>query len=454
MLPCLEFEKVVSIIRDRKRGADLMRVLLLLIALVGGFTTAATPPAEWPQWRGPFNTGMAEGDAPLLWDGSRNVRWKLAIPGRGHSTPVIAGNRIFLTTAVPTGKMTRPAAPSRAGGGADDGLEHRFEVIAVDRQTGAIAWQRTATTATPHEGYQRVYGSFASNSPATDGSRVFAFFGSRGLYAYDLDGRLLWQKDFGVRMRMDMAFGEGTPLAIHDNRLLLHFDHVDIGFLVMLDPATGREIWRTKRTEPYNWAGPYVARHGGQRQIILSGLTVRGYDFDTGKLLWEAAGLGENTIPQPVQHEDLVIAMSGHTVKLLMAIRLGRTGTLTGTDAIAWSTTRGAPYTPSPLLHENRLYVLTDSGQLSCLNATTGAPLYEQARLPKPYNFKASPVGANGKLYLASEEEDVVVAAMGNEFKVLAINTMPGQSFISSPVIVGGDIYLRSRTHLFRISDR
>jgi outer membrane protein assembly factor BamB len=255
-------------------------------------------------------------------------------------------------------------------------------------------------------------------------------------------------------MRMDMAFGEGTPLAIHDNRLLLHFDHVDTGFLVMLDAATGREIWRTKRTEPYNWAGPYVASHGGQRQIILSGLTVRGYDFDTGKQLWEAAGLGENTVPQPVQHGDLVFAMSGHTVKLLMAIRLGRTGTLTGSDAIAWSTARGAPYTPSPLLYENRLYVLTDSGQLSCLNAATGAALYQQARLPKPYNFKASPVGANGKLYLASEDEDVVVVAMGNEFKVLATNTMPGQSFIASPVIVGSDIYLRSRTHLFRIGDR
>jgi outer membrane protein assembly factor BamB len=222
----------------------------------------------------------------------------------------------------------------------------------------------------------------------------------------------------------------------------------------MLDPLTGREIWRTKRSEPYNWAGPYVAQHGGRKQIILSGLTVRGYDFDTGAQLWEAAGLGENTVPQPVQHGDLVFAMSGHTVRRLMAIRLGRTGTLTGTDAIAWSTTRGASYTPSPLLHGNRLYVLTDSGQLSCLDAATGTPLYQQARLPKPYNFKSSPVGANDKIYLASEDEDIVVVAMGDAFKVLATNTMRDQSFIASPVIVGGDIYLRSRTHLFRISGK
>jgi outer membrane protein assembly factor BamB len=431
-----------------------MHILVIKIAMLIGVMMSATPSSQWPQWRGPLNTGMAEGDAPLHWDGSRNVRWKIAIPGKGNSTPVIAGNRMFLTTAVPTGKVPPPAAPGRAGGGADGGVEHRFEVIAVDMKTGAIAWQRTATTATPHEGYHRTYGSFASNSPVTDGSRVFAFFGSRGLYAYDVDGKLLWQKDFGIKMRMDNAFGEGTPLAIHDNRLLLHFDNVDKGFLVMLDPATGHEIWRTKRTEPYNWAGPYVAELKGRQEIILSGLTVRGYDFETGKMLWEAAGLGENTIPQPVQYGDLVFAMSGHTVKLLMAIRWGRAGTLTGTDAIAWSTSRGASYTPSPLVHNNRLYVLTDNGQLSCLNATTGLLLYQQERLPKPYNFKASPVGANGKLYLASEEEDVVVVAMEDDFRVLATNTMPGQSFIASPVIVGGDIYLRSRTHLFRISDK
>jgi outer membrane protein assembly factor BamB len=252
-------------------------------------------------------------------------------------------------------------------------------------------------------------------------------------------------------MRMDMAFGEGTPLTLHDGRLLLHYDHLDTGFLVMLDAATGAEIWRTKRTEPYNWAAPFVARHGGRRQIIVNGLTVRSYDFETGTLLWEAAGLGENTIPQPVQHEDLVFAMSGHTVKAIMALRLGRTGTLTGTDAVVWSTARGAPYTPSPVLHDGRLYVLTDSGQLSCFDAATGRPHYQQARLPQPYNFKASPVGANGKLYLASEEGDVVVVKMGDAFEVLATNTMDGHSFIASPVIVQGDLYLRSRSHLFRV---
>jgi outer membrane protein assembly factor BamB len=429
-------------------------MVVWVMASTAVIAVAQTAAPEWPQWRGPFNTGMARGTAPLKWDDTTNIRWKIAIPGRGHSTPVIAGNRLFLTTAVPTGRRSPSAAAGgRAGGGADAGLEHRFEVLAIERGTGKIAWQRTAATTTPHEGYHRVYGSFASNSPVTDGARVFAFFGSRGLYAYDLDGTLLWQKDFGIKMRMDLAFGEGTPLTIHDNRLLLHFDHLDTGFLVMLDPASGREIWRTKRTEPYNWAGPYVARHDGRRQIIMSGLTVRGYDFETGAQLWEAAGLGENTIPQPVQHQDLVFAMSGHTVKMLMAIRLGRQGVLTGTDAIAWSTPRGASYTPSPLLHDGRLYVVSDNGQLSVFDAASGKPFYQQVRLPKPYNFKASPVGADGRLYLATEDEDVVVVKMGDTFETLATNKLTDQSFIASPVIVDGDIYLRSRTHLFRIGE-
>jgi outer membrane protein assembly factor BamB len=420
-------------------------VMWLLVVGVTAVVDGQAPEA-WLQWRGPFNTGMARGDAPLRWDDKTNVRWKSEISGRGHSTPVIAGDKVFLTTAVPTGKRI-----AYTGRGSDGGIEHRFDVLAVDRASGKTVWRRTATLATPHEGYHHLYGSFASNSPVTDGKRVFAFFGSRGLYAYDLNGALLWSKDFGVKMRMDGSWGEGAPLTLHDNRLLLHFDHLDLGFLVMLDPATGKELWRVKRTEGYNWAAPFVAIHEGRRQVVMSGQIVRGYDFETGALLWEAAGLGENSVPQPVQYGDLVFAMSGHNVRMLLAIRLGRKGTLTGTDGIAWSTARGVSYTPSPLVHDNRLYVLTDSGLLSNFDASTGTPLYQQRRLPKPYNFKASPVGANGKLYLATEEGDVVVVRMGDSFEVLATNTLAGQSFISSPVIVDGDIYLRSQTHLFRI---
>jgi outer membrane protein assembly factor BamB len=430
------------------------RILSVVCGALALASLAAAPQsaAGWLQWRGPANSGMAVGDAPLRWSDTTGVTWKVAIPGRGHSTPVIVGERMFLTTAIPTGRGQAPPARLRGGGGgADAGIEHRFVVMAIDRRTGKTLWEQTPIVATPHEGYHRVYGSFASNSPVSDGQRVFAFFGSRGLYAYSLDGTLLWQKDFGVRLRMDNAFGEGTAPTLHDGRLILHFDHLEGGFLTMLDPATGKELWRVPRTERYNWAAPFVATHAGRRQIIVNGLTVRSYDFDTGKLLWEAEGLGENSVPQVVQHDNLVFAMSGHTVKLLMAIRLDRSGTLTPGNGIVWTTPRGVSYTPSPVIHDGRLYFVSDAGLLSNLDAVTGTPHYQQERLPKPYNFKASPVGAAGRLYLATEEGDVVVVRMGDTFEVLATNTLTDQSFIASPVILDGAIYLRSRTHLFRI---
>lgn len=427
-----------------------------LLVLVVAALAAHVPPQStgWMQWRGPLNTGMATGNAPLRWSDASGIRWRTAIPGRGHSTPVVAGNRLFLTTAVPTGRGSAPVGRSRAGGGgggADAGLEHRFEVMAIDRTTGAIAWQQTATVATPHEGYHRTYGSFASNSPVTDGERVYAFFGSRGLFAYSVDGKLLWKKDFGIQLRMDGAFGEGTAPVLHDGRLLVLFDHLDRGFLAVLEAASGKELFRIPRPERYNWAAPFVATHNGRRQIIVNGETTRGYDYESGEELWRAAGLGENSVPQTVQHGDRVFVMSGHTIKMLMAIRLGGRGDLTGTDAISWSTSRAVSYTPSPLLHDGKLFIVSDAGLVSCLDAATGRTIWGPERLPKPYNFKASPVGAAGRIYLATEEGDVVVLRLGESFEVLATNTLQDQSFIASPVVLDGSIYLRSRTHLFRI---
>jgi outer membrane protein assembly factor BamB len=188
-----------------------LRLVVLALATAPVVIVGQSRPttADWPHWRGPGHTGATTANVPLTWSDTSNVRWKVEIPGRGHSTPVVAGNRLFLTTAVPTGKKTdvAPTDQGRAGGGAGAGEEHRLEVIAIERQSGKIVWQQTAITAVPHEGYHRQYGSFASNAPATDGQRVYAFFGSRGLYAYDLNGKLLWQKDFGLKMTMHLAFG-------------------------------------------------------------------------------------------------------------------------------------------------------------------------------------------------------------------------------------------------------
>jgi outer membrane protein assembly factor BamB len=424
-----------------------------------GFASGLAPDeGNWPYWRGPAADGMAVGGAPLHWSDTQNVRWKTEIPGRGNSSPVVWGNRIFLTTAIPTGAGAVTATVSRAssgpGGSTGPQPEHRFEVLCLDRNTGKVVWQRTAITAAPHEGYHGTYGSFASNSPVTDGGRVFAFFGSRGVYCYDLEGTLLWKKDFGVQMRMKMAFGEGIAPVLSGDRLILTFDHEEGSFVAALDKTSGKEIWRTSRDEISNWSAPLVLEHRGQKQIVISATKkVRCYDFETGSLIWECSGLGANTIPQPVTQDDLVFVMSGYRDPMLMAIRLGGRGNLTGTDAVVWSQTRGNSYTPSPVLHDNKLYVLTDTGLVSCYDAPTGAPYYHQVRLPKTYSFKASPVGAAGRLYLASENDDVIVLRMGEKYEVLATNTMPDQVFIATPAIAGGQIFLRSQNRLYCISE-
>ena len=413
--------------------------------------------ANWPSWRGPHHTGVSTATPPLTWSDTTNVRWKVAIPGRGHSTPVVWGDKIFLTTAIPTTEAAAAQAPAGrgAGGGTAAGQEHKFDVLAVDRASGKILWQRTATTAVPHEGYHRIYGSFASNLPATDGQRLYAFFGSRGLFAYDLDGKLLWSFDPKIQLAMHLAFGEGTGVVVDAGRVYLQYDSNNEGAVIAVDAATGKEIWRAPRNHRSSWSTPLVVEHAGKKQLVVSAQTkVTSYDAATGAVLWEVAGLGMNPIPQPVQHGDMVLLMSGYRDPKLMAVKLGRTGDLTGTDAIVWETTRGTSYTASPALHDGRLYIIADNGQMSVFNATTGAPAYVQTRLPKPYNFKASPLVAAGRVYLASEEGDVIVVKTGDTHEILATNTLTDQSFIASPIAVGNDLILRSRTHLFRISEK
>jgi len=450
----------------------------LLLALAGAIVEAQVPgQAHWPQWRGPFFNGMAHGDAPTLWSDTSNIKWKADIPGRGYSTPVIWGNKIFLTTAIPTGKPSAPApakdgaapgpSPSATSGaqpgggeqrrGRDSGsqAEHKFEVLCLDRKTGKLLWQKTAKVAVPHEGYHRAYGSFASSSPVTDGKYLYVSFGSRGIYCYDFNGKLMWEKDLGVQMRMRNAFGEGSGLMLVGNRLILIFDQEADSFIVSLDKRTGKELWRASRDERSSWSTPLAIDYGGRKQVVVTGTTrVRSYDPETGKVVWESAGLGANAIPVPVQQKDVIFVMSGFRDPRLMAIKLGRVGDISGSDSILWSHTRGLAYTTSPVLHDNKLYVVTDNGLISVFNATTGEPHYAQTRLPKAYNLKASPVGANGKIYLATEDGDVVVLKMGEKFEVIATNTLEDQVFIATPIIAAGDLFLRGQNQLFCISQK
>jgi outer membrane protein assembly factor BamB len=439
-------------------GGLLSLIALMTVVLVAG--SANSDPAHWPQWRGPFFNGVAKGSAPVEFSDTKNIKWKVGIPGRGFSTPVIWGDRIFLTTAAPTGKVTKPTLAEQARnpagqyGGAGAWEEHKFVVMCLDKKTGKTLWERVAKIATPHEGHNREYGSFASNAPATDGRYLYASFGSRGIYCYDLDGKLIWEKDLGAQMKIRGQFGEGAALALHGNLLIHPFDHEGGSFVVALDKHNGKEVWRMDRDEVTAWPTPLIADIKGKKQVVISATKkVRAYELETGKLIWECAGLGLNVIPHPVQHNDTVLVMSGFRDPKLMAIRLGREGDLTGSDAVIWSQTRGMSYTASPVLHDYKFYVLTDTGMLSCFNAATGEPYYHQRRLPQPDNFKASPIAAGGNLYLASESGVITVIKLGEKFEIVATNTLTDHMFVASPAVAEGEMFLRSKTHLFCVSD-
>jgi outer membrane protein assembly factor BamB len=407
---------------------------------------------DWYQWRGPNNDGMARGDAPTTWSDSANVLWRVNVPGRGQSSPVIWGNKLFLTTAISdTSPGSAGPGKNERGGNVGSGRQHKFVVICLNRDTGKVIWERVAKTATPHEGYHQQYGSFASNTPATDGRYVYAFFGSRGLYCYDLDGKLIWEKQFPP-MRMRLGFGEGVAPVVDGNLIFLKFDQEENSYFLVLDKRNGQEVWRAKREEISSWSQPLVVAHNGRKQVVVSATNkVRSYEPATGKVIWECAGLGVNVIPSPVAFDGMVFVMSGHRDPNMLAIRLGREGDLTGTDAIVWTNNRGNSYTPSPVLDGGKLYFVTDNGLLSCLNARTGEAYYRQQRLGKPHSLKASPVGANGRLYIPTEDGDVVLVRMGEKFELLATNTLADQMFIATPAIANGRIYLRGQNTLFCI---
>ena len=439
----------------RQRLENFEKAAVLAVVLVFAVTgwASVSIAQEWPSWRGPGDDGMARGDAPVAWDENQNVKWKVDIPGRGHSSPVVWGNQIFVTTAIQIGTQPERSRGRRWSPHGDTGPQaaHRFIVLSIDRTTGELLWERTAAEAIPQEGFHAQYGSFASNSPVTDGEHVFAYFGSRGLYCYDLDGRLIWQRDLG-QMRSFLQFGEGTPLVLRGDRLIVKADHEGDSFIVVFDKETGEELWRTSRDEATSWSPPLVVEHEGTTQVIVAATEkVRSYDYDTGVVIWEVSGLGRNQIPAPVHQDDLVFVMSGFIAPNLMAIRLGGQGDLTGSDAVVWTNKQANSYTPSPVLFDRQLYVLSDSGVLTNFDAATGNVHYRE-RLPGPSNFKASPIGVNGRLYLASEEGRVFVIKMGPEFALLATNTLEDQIFIATPAVVDGEVFLRSQAALYCIS--
>ena len=405
---------------------------------------------------------MANGVAPLAqppvtWSETRNVRWKLPLPGKGHSTPIVFGDRVFVTAAVPVGEAQKPVYDNAPGTHDNVPVTHRhqFVVLAVRRSDGKVLWIKPVREAFPHEGGHET-GSLASNSPVTDGEGLYAFFGSRGLYCLDLNGAMKWEKDFG-RMQTLHAHGEGSSPVLYGDRLILCWDHEGDSALYALDKRTGEVRWQKARDEKTSWSTPLVVEHEGKPQVVVSATKrVRGYDLATGELLWECAGLTDNVVSSPVSGHGLVFAGNSYSRQSMLAIRLaGAKGDLTDTKQVAWTLNRLTPYVSSPLLYDDTLYFLRHNQNiLSRLEPATGKPRGEPLRLEGIRDFIfSSPVGAAGRIYITGRDGRTVVLRHDPENATLAVNRLD-DVFSASPALVDKELYLRGERYLYCIAER
>jgi outer membrane protein assembly factor BamB len=447
-----------------------LRLIVLGWALLGGVAISygASADQNWPQWRGPLGTGVApHANPPTTWTETNNVKWKTKIPGYGTSTPIIWGDQVFIQTAISSAKPEPKSLPSageqqpgerrsrRGGGGMRSQTPtdpHEFTLLSIDRNSGKIVWQKALRMEVPHEGHHPDHG-FASASPVTDGEHVFSYFGSRGLYGLDMNGNVLWQKDLG-KMQTRNSFGEGSSPALAGHVLVVNWDHEGADFVAAFDKVSGKELWRQPRDEPSGWSSPLIVKHDNRLQVVINNTTkIRSYDLVTGKLIWECAGMTANAIPSPVAGHGMVYVMSGFRGSAALAIKLGKTGDLTGTDAIAWKHEKSTPYVPSPLLFDDLLYFFAgNNATLSCLDAKTGKPHYEAERLSGLFGMYASPVGAAGRVYILGRDGGAVVLKKSEKLEVIGTNKL-ADKFDASPVAVGADLFLRGHEYLYCISE-
>lgn len=515
--------RVVRVSRRARLAHHALVALTVLLVLTAAHVRGEDPAAplveDWPHWRGPLANGVApHANPPLEWSESHNVRWKVAVPGRGTATPIILGDRIFLLTAIEAegssapaaggnnttdgsaeaasdrprggrpredagdrpregvgdrpreGAGDRPRRPGRPPGGAGEGAgggrgaggaggrpggdtrAYEFVVLALDRRNGRTLWQQVAREEVPHEGHHRDHG-YASASPTTDGRYLYASFGSRGVYCYDLDGQLQWEQHLG-QMQTRNSFGEGASPAIYGDALIVPWDHEGPSFLAVLDARTGAVRWKVERDESTQWATPLVIEHEGRVQVITNGTNrVRSYDLASGELVWECGGQTASAIPSPVAREGVVYCMSGFRGKAIYAIPLSASGDVTHGDAILWRSDRGTPYVPSPLLYGDLLYYFDGNrAVLSVVDAPTGNVLVDRQRVPRMENVYASPVGAADRVYLVGRDGTTVVLARGGELEVLATNALD-DPIDASPAAVGHELFLRGEKYLYCLSE-
>ncbi|HEU0184260.1 MAG TPA: PQQ-binding-like beta-propeller repeat protein [Blastocatellia bacterium] len=451
-----------------------MKKALLTSALLGvaAFAMASTaakpkpakavagPAANWSQWRGPGGQGVStETGVPTEWSETRNIKWKTPIAGRGHSSPVVWGDRVFLTAAIegdiiPGAKPPKHflegqeyVHPDSTGG---DRL-HTFKAHCFDRRTGKPLWERVAYKGRVYDDRHRT-ATYADATPATDGRYVYFWFGSEGLYCYDFSGKLVWKKSLGNMATHGM--GNGASPVLFEDRVILQCDedNGERGFIVALDKRDGKELWRTPRRVQMSWATPVIA-HAPQRAELITSANeyILAYDPATGKELWRCKGTQSWTVTTPIVGQGIVIASAAHPVKRAVAIRLGGNGDVTDTPNVVWQRDKGTGYVPSSIVYGDYAYLMTDGGLLTCIEVKTGEVKYEGARVPIPGRFYASPVAFEDKLLLTNENGESFVVKAGPQHAVLRTNSLD-EPIYASPAIAGGELFIRGTKHLYCIA--
>ncbi|HYP26071.1 MAG TPA: PQQ-binding-like beta-propeller repeat protein, partial [Blastocatellia bacterium] len=407
--------------------------LLIVSAAFMPAASASGSGSNWPQWRGPESKGIStDKGLPSEWSPTKNIRWKTPIAGRGHSSPIVWGNRVFLTTSVEGAKLPKPTAPKHMIG--DEEMQHpdwagsdysyTFKVIAVDADSGKVVWEQV-----PYEGpvfdHRHRKNTYASPTPVTDGKYVYAFFGSEGLYCYDFNGKQIWKANLGGIPQLGM--GPGSSPVIHENLVIVTADQ-DVGktsFIAALDRMTGKEVWRQPRTTRATWATPVIIKSPGRTEMVVSGAEMTiSYDPMTGKEFWRVKGVESHAIPSPLVGHGMVFLSAGSQAKRAMGVKLGGSGDLTNTPFVVWEYAKGTAYVPSPILYEDYLYLMTDRGILTCLDAKTGQVKYEGGRVPVPATFTASPVAFDGMILLTSEDGETFVLKAGPKLEVIRTNSV------------------------------
>ena len=441
------------------RAAALPIVALAVVLTASLSAQQAIEP--WPSFRGAHASGVsASARPPLNWNvtSATNVAWRTPVPGLGHSSPVVWGNRVFLTTAVSAVAAAQSLTlgdSDRAGiDPAKDVVPHQWQVIALDRASGKVMWTRTV-----HQGVPRVKrhvkASHASATPATDGRVLVAMLGSEGLFAFDLDGKELWRKDFGplavgLADEPEYEWGPASSPVIHGDTVIVQNDRYKESFVAALDLHSGKELWRAAREERPSWTTPLVHVHDGRATlVVVSPLFVRGHDVRTGRELWRIADPdGQVKVSTPIAAGDLAIATGGwpSAAKPIVAVR-ARDG------VVAWRHERGSPYTTTPIVYEGLLYIVTDNGILSAYDVGTGARVYQTRLSQRAGSFSASPVAAAGRIYFASEDGEVVVVRAGRTFAVLATNDM-NDVCMATPALSGELLLVRTKTHLYALRNQ